>query len=68
MNILKVDIEHAELELFRNGAPWMKSVDNLAIELHDIECTNVSKYECQSIVEGEVTYCFNIKQKAAASA
>lgn len=69
VDVLKIDIEHAEVELFRVGAPWMRSVRNVAIELHNAECANVfhkamSTYECQTTIEGEITYCFDIKHKA----
>lgn len=38
ISILKVDIEGAELEVFREGAhDWLSLVDNLVIELHGAE-------------------------------
>lgn len=36
IDLLKVDIEGGEYELFRNGPPvWLSSVKTLAVELHD---------------------------------
>jgi FkbM family methyltransferase len=35
IDILKVDVEHAEVEIFGHGsAAWLDQVDNIAIELH----------------------------------
>jgi FkbM family methyltransferase len=42
ISILKVDIEGSEREVFaRNTAGWLPRVDNLVIELHGAECTQV---------------------------
>lgn len=35
IDLLKVDIEGAEKEVFENAAPWIKRVGTIAIELHD---------------------------------
>jgi len=35
INLLKVDIEGAEKEVFESAAPWIDRVDAIAIELHD---------------------------------
>jgi FkbM family methyltransferase len=35
INILKLDIEGAELEVFRNSSSWIDKVDSLIIELHE---------------------------------
>jgi FkbM family methyltransferase len=37
LDLLKVDIEGAEIELFKYGAPWLTKVRHIAIELHDTE-------------------------------
>jgi FkbM family methyltransferase len=34
LDLIKVDIEGAETELFRHGAPWLSMVRHIAIELH----------------------------------
>jgi len=42
IDILKVDIERAEIELFGHGTErWLDRVGNLAIELHDEECEKI---------------------------
>ena len=35
INLLKIDIEGAEKEVFESSAPWIDRVDVIAIELHD---------------------------------
>ncbi|HEX3969467.1 MAG TPA: FkbM family methyltransferase [Edaphobacter sp.] len=35
ISILKMDIEGAELEVFRNSSSWINRVDSLIIELHE---------------------------------
>lgn len=35
INILKIDIEGAEIEVFSNTASWIDKVDAIVIELHD---------------------------------
>ncbi len=36
VDLLKLDIEGAEADLFRDGPPdWLKRVTNVAVELHD---------------------------------
>jgi Methyltransferase FkbM domain len=42
ISILKVDIEGAEAIVFSsNYKEWLSKVDNLAIELHDAECSSI---------------------------
>jgi FkbM family methyltransferase len=42
IDLLKMDIERAELELFRHRPlPWLRQVRAIAIELHDSECEKV---------------------------
>lgn len=42
IDILKIDIERAEIELFKNNyQDWILKVKQLIIELHDDECTQV---------------------------
>lgn len=35
IDVLKVDIESAEVEVFRNASGWIEQVNTIAIELHD---------------------------------
>ena len=40
-DLLKVDIEGAEIELFEHGAPWLSMVRHIAIELHGAKAEDV---------------------------
>ncbi len=35
IDVLKIDIEGSELDVFKNSKPWINAVRNLIIELHD---------------------------------
>ena len=41
ISLLKVDIEHAEKELFGRNTEWLDQIDNLVIELHGQECIDI---------------------------
>jgi FkbM family methyltransferase len=41
VSILKIDIEGAELNLFQSNTEWIELVDNLVIELHGPECSEM---------------------------
>lgn len=65
VDILKIDIERAEIPLFSGDASWLSSIKNIAIELHDDECVKTFfnamtpfVYEKQQI--GDLTLCLNI--------
>jgi FkbM family methyltransferase len=66
IDVLKIDIERSELDLFRNGAErWLPSVRNVAIELHDHDCERVfldalEPYETETLRSGELTICRSI--------
>jgi FkbM family methyltransferase len=63
VDILKVDIETAELEVFgHNYQEWLKKVKYIAIELHGKECEEVffkalSSIKHNSWSAGELTFC-----------
>lgn len=63
VDILKVDIETAELEVFaHNYQEWLNKVKYIAIELHGKECENVffqalSSLKYNSWSAGELTFC-----------
>jgi FkbM family methyltransferase len=62
ISILKVDIEGAELSLFKTNTEWLELVDNLAIELHGTDCSEVffkaiSGYGFKVSMSGELTVC-----------
>jgi FkbM family methyltransferase len=63
ISILKMDIERSELALFsENFEEWLDKVDNLAIELHDLECASVfnraiANQDFKITRFGELTIC-----------
>ncbi len=69
IDILKIDIERSEVEVFsKNYENWLCKVRNLVIELHDKECENVffralSNYDYQLTRAGELTICKNLSLK-----
>jgi FkbM family methyltransferase len=66
IDILKIDIERAELVVFsKNYENWLSKVKNIVIELHNEECEKVffkalSKYKYDLSRAGELTVCKNI--------
>lgn len=69
IDILKIDIEKAELEIFRDAAlPWLAHVKNIVIELHDAEARKrffraLEPYHYEHLSSGELTICLNIKPR-----
>lgn len=67
IDILKIDIEGSEVELFGDTAEvWLPRVRNIAIELHGKECRDVflarmSGYSYDLGEAGELTLCRNIR-------
>jgi FkbM family methyltransferase len=67
VDLLKIDIEWSELDVFREGSTaWLSSVDNIAIELHDAECKDVffralAGYRFELSEFGELTFCRGIR-------
>jgi FkbM family methyltransferase len=68
VELLKVDIERGELELFAGPCPWLDQVRNIVIELHDGDCTDVfhralARYEYDEFSAGELTFCCNLRRR-----
>jgi FkbM family methyltransferase len=67
IDLLKIDIEGAELELFDStNLPWLPKVRNLCIELHGDECEDalfraLSGYEYDIAYSGELTILRNLR-------
>lgn len=63
IDLLKIDIEAAERELFsRDVAPWLSRTRHIAIELHGPECERVffdaiADYDFDVRTSGELTIC-----------
>jgi FkbM family methyltransferase len=74
IDLLKMDIEGAEIDLFLKGAErWLPHVRNLTIELHGPDCEAaledaLAPYTYQRQVLGELTFCFHLRPKQRLSA
>jgi FkbM family methyltransferase len=71
VELLKIDIERSEIELFRGPCPWLRLVRNIVIELHDDECSEVfhealSAYSYEEFSAGQLTFCCNLRARSAA--
>ena len=68
IDLLKIDIERSEIDLFAmNVEKWMPSVSNIAIELHGPDCAlafarALKNYDCDLSRSGELTICRNIRR------
>jgi FkbM family methyltransferase len=66
IDILKVDIERSELEVFDSGASsWLPRIRNICIELHGADCEEVFFHALEGFHydlehSGELTVCLNI--------
>lgn len=69
IDILKIDIEKSELEIFSHSYDkWLSRVKNIAIELHGEQCKEVffktlSQYKYDLSYSGELVICKNISLK-----
>lgn len=69
VDLLKVDIEGGELELFGDGSPeWLRRIKNISIELHGDDCEAVfiramEPYNYRLERRGELTICLGIQPK-----
>jgi FkbM family methyltransferase len=69
IDLLKIDIEGAEKELFKGDTSWLSRVRNLCIEIHDDECRQAvmnafDRYHFQIQTNQEATLFTNISPKA----
>ena len=70
MDLLKVDIEQAELAVFNETAKnWLPRVRNICIELHGAECEEkffdaLEGFNFQLRYSGELTICTDIHAKS----
>lgn len=71
VDLLKVDIEQAELAVFSETARnWLQRVRNICIELHGAQCTEtffnaLKGFNYELGYSGEMTICKNIRAMAA---
>jgi FkbM family methyltransferase len=69
VDLLKIDIERSELEVFSaNTSAWLSSIRTICIELHGDDCREVfvgalRGFEYTSEISGELTICRNLRPK-----
>jgi FkbM family methyltransferase len=69
IDLLKIDVEGSERELFtRDADPWLSRTRNLMVELHGPACREVffermREYQFELIQDGEVTFCSGIRPR-----
>ena len=69
MDLLKVDIERAELTVFGESAgSWLHRVRNICIELHGKDCEEVffsalNDFDYELEHYGELTICRNLRAR-----
>jgi FkbM family methyltransferase len=69
VDLLKVDIEGAERQLFsENAESWLPKVRNICIELHGAECRTVffaclAGWEYDLSYSGDLTICRNLRRR-----
>jgi FkbM family methyltransferase len=70
IDLLKVDIEGAEVAVFGNNAKsWLPKIRNISIELHGPECEAtffraLSDFNYDLSHSGDLTFCLNLSPKA----
>lgn len=71
VNLMKIDIEGAEKEIFRcDSGSWLSRVDNLCIELHGDPCRNtffqaLVPYTYVHSQSGELDFCRGLRPRPA---
>jgi len=50
VDILKVDIEGGEIDMFRGDAPWLCGIGTLMIELHGPDCESMVATACEGLL------------------
>ena len=69
VDLLKIDIERAELAVFNDRAPeWLPKVRNICIELHGQDCKTaffraLADFDFDLGHSGELTICFTLRAK-----
>jgi hypothetical protein len=69
VDLLKVDIERSEIELFaKNTDSWLPRVKNICIELHGPDCeaaffSALAPYDFEVSHSGELTICRDLRPK-----
>jgi hypothetical protein len=66
IDLLKMDVEKAEKEIFSDHPEWLGRVRNIVIELHGEPCAKsffeaMSRYRYDRTTLGELTVCSEIR-------
>lgn len=61
IDILKIDIEGAEKELFEDNCDWLKSVRMVIIELHDRKKAGTAQAFFSTLTKVGISYDFDVK-------
>jgi FkbM family methyltransferase len=70
VDLLKIDIEGSEAELFAHNTGWLSRARNICIELHGGQCREIffnalSGFDYELVEAGESTLCLNIRSRTA---
>ena len=70
IDLLKLDVEGSEAEIFARDLHWLEAVRNISIELHSDKCEQVflaalRRYECDLFKFRTMTICHNLQRKAS---
>jgi FkbM family methyltransferase len=69
IDLVKIDIEGSEAELFAENTEWLACVRNICIELHGERCREIffralDGYDYDRVEHGENTVCLNLRRRA----
>lgn len=69
IDLLKVDIEGAETQLFASNPPWLEAVGNIVMELHGPDCEQavdqaMAQYAYRGSRSGELSVFLDIRRAA----
>ncbi len=72
-DLIKIDIEGSEVQVFMENTDWLSRVRNICIELHGPHCEEVFDralrgYDYEKILHGENTLCLNVRRAQARGA
>jgi FkbM family methyltransferase len=67
VDLMKIDVERSELELFSRNTSWLRRVRNLCVELHGRDCEAaffraLSAYSYDLSRSGEIMVCRNVQE------
>jgi len=68
IDLLKIDIEQSEIQLFSKNTGWLRQVRNLCVELHDQECIDaflkaLEPFDYELSRSLEMTVCLSVLER-----